>query len=138
MQERLKLLGRNYVFSSPHGELDRIELEDTAKSSAEHLLHALEVPELFQRSIVAPCVEASFGLNIKEAGGLHIVASMGSSRSQPVAIMSGNEELVSRMLRESKAAVHIDSQVTKVESGGQRRFALTIASTKSTQQTRDS
>ncbi|KAI0455001.1 hypothetical protein F5B21DRAFT_503793 [Xylaria acuta] len=137
LQDRLKSLGRNSVFGSLHDELDKVGLGDTIKSSAEDFLHAFAVPNSFQTSVVEPCVEALFGLNIKEATGLHIVASMGSGRSPPITIMSGNEKLITQMLQESRARLHVNSQVTKIETGSQKRFSLTIAPTKSTKQTRE-
>ncbi|KAI1741605.1 hypothetical protein F4680DRAFT_70233 [Xylaria scruposa] len=62
---------------------------------------------------------------------------MGSSRPEPVAIVSGNDKLVTRMLHESGAGLHLDSQVTKVENGSQRRFSLTIESTNSKNRSRE-
>lgn len=137
MRDRLKSLGRNGVFSSLHDELDRVGLGGTANSSAEKFLQALAVPDSFQTNVVEPCVEALFGLNIKEATGLHIVASMGATRSHPVAVGSGNGKLITQMLHESGARLRTNSQVTKIENGSQRRFSLTIASTQSTEQTRE-
>lgn len=137
MQERLRSLGRNDVFGGLHDELDRVGLGGTINSSAEKFLKALAVPDSFQTGVVEPCVEALFGLDIKQATGLHIVASTGSTRSQPLSIRFGNEELITRMLHESGARLHMDSQVTKVETGSQRRFSLTIASTNSTEQARE-
>ncbi|TGJ77095.1 hypothetical protein E0Z10_g10784 [Xylaria hypoxylon] len=137
MQDRLKSLGRNNVFSSLHDELNKVGLGDIIKSSAEQFLRTLAVPNSFQIGVVEPCIEALFGLDIKEATGLHVVASMGSNRSQPVAILPGNGKLIARMLHESGARLHMDSQVTKVETGSQRRVSLTITSTKSTKQTHE-
>ncbi|KAI1109188.1 hypothetical protein F5Y14DRAFT_433368 [Nemania sp. NC0429] len=136
MQDKLQSLGRNGSFDSLQDELDKVGLGSTTRTSAEEFLRALSVPRSSQTSVVEPCVEALFGLNIKEATGLHIVASMGSTRPPPVAIQSGNGELITRMLRESSATLHVDSQVTKVENGSQRRFSLTVASPESTKQTR--
>ncbi|KAI1182423.1 hypothetical protein F5B17DRAFT_444251 [Nemania serpens] len=137
MQDKLKSLGRNGVFGNLHDEIHKIGLGDTIKGSAEKFLEELAVPDSFQTNVVEPCVTTSFGLDIKQASGLHIVASMGSTRSQPIAIGSGNGKLITSMLDESGARLHIDSQVTKVETGSRRRFSLTIASNNSTKQARE-
>ncbi|KAI0399267.1 hypothetical protein F4802DRAFT_55446 [Xylaria palmicola] len=131
MQEKLKLLGKNTVFDSLHDELERVGLGDSIRGSAKKFLDELAVPESVQNSIVEPCIEALFGLNIEEATGLHVVASMGSGRPGPVAIVSGNDKLVTRMFYESGARLRLASQVKEVETGSQRRFSLTIQSTNS-------
>ncbi|KAI0096947.1 hypothetical protein GGR51DRAFT_542111 [Nemania sp. FL0031] len=135
MQEKLKSLGRSDVFDSLHEELNRVGLGDTIKSSAQQFLNAFALPDSFQTSVVEPCIDALFGLNIEEATGLHVVASIG--RSRPTTIVTGNDKLVTRMLHESGAKLRLDSQVTKIETGDRQRFSLTIESTNSKKQTRE-
>ncbi|KAI1125565.1 hypothetical protein F5Y10DRAFT_246826 [Nemania abortiva] len=137
IQNKLSLFGKSSVFESVRDELDKLGLGSTISTSAGQFLDAHGVPDSLQTGMVQPCVEALFGVDLEQAVGLHVVTSMGSTRPAPVAIRAGNAMLITRMLNESMAGLHVDSQVIRVETGNRRQFALTISSAKTAKQTRE-
>lgn len=130
LQAKFNSLGQNGTFQSIQEELEKLGLGESISSSAEQFLDNMGVPRSLQANLIEPCVRDSFGMSLKDALGLHVIASVGSTRSSPIAIDGGNVNLIGRMIEQSGAELRLDSRVTKVGPGIHRRFALEIGTSK--------
>lgn len=128
LQAKFNLFGQNGTFDGVQSELKTLGLEASINSSAEQFLDDLEVPKSLQTIWLELCIRNLFGIDLKDALGLHVIVSFGSTRSHPIDISIGNNNLARRMIEQSGAELQLDSKVVEVATGIQRRFALTIAS----------
>lgn len=116
-------------FDSIRQEMANIGLDDRILESAKTFLHDQNISSRYQSDLVQPCSRAHFLRNLNEVGGLASLKATGPT--DLISIEGGNTQLIKGMILLANADVHLESQIVKVSRGLNRRYRLSIASTRS-------
>lgn len=80
----------------------------------------------FQASFVQPCARGRFYQDLSEVRGLNALLS--TRESQAVSVSRGNIQLIKRMILLSEAELRLNSTVTSISPGSDRRYRINLSS----------
>jgi prenylcysteine oxidase / farnesylcysteine lyase len=125
--ERWKSFASQHTFDNIVKELKDVGLDGLTLASAENYLGNISIGPRFQSDFVQPCTRARFAQNLADVRGFSSLMAAGVSKA--TSVDGGNNRVIERMIKLSKADLHLNSQVIKISPGYHRRYRLSVART---------
>lgn len=116
---------RRRPFNSIVEEFDYIGILKPIYGSSITYFRNLTISSALQNEFIQPCTRGRFSQNLLDVSGLSTL--MAAGKSTTISVDGGNNRLVERMIRLSKADLQLDSVVTAISPGLSKRYQLSIS-----------
>lgn len=110
--EKWKSFASQHTFDNIVKELKDVGLDGLILASAENYLGNISIGPRFQSDFVQPCTRARFAQNLADVRGFSSLMAAGVSKA--TSVDGGNNRVIERMIKLSKADLHLNSQVIKI------------------------